>query len=150
MTIPVRGWLVLRCVPSKRLPQHSDQRKWVSFGVERRAFSSESHFDFEISQRFAKMAASEAANGKSRVDQVVHASGEGHVLEGADEVPVLLGELDVADDFELLRVAAAQAVLVGQASDLFRRHNVRSALKSGKTLGMIIVSLHARGGISDQ
>ncbi|MCH7591814.1 MAG: hypothetical protein IH989_03405 [Planctomycetes bacterium] len=65
-------------------------------------------------------------------------------------MPVLLGELDVADDFELLRVAAAQAVLVGQASDLFRRHNVRSALKSGKTLGMIIVSLHARGGISDQ
>ena len=38
----------------------------VTIGVQRRTCSSESQFGFEISQRVAKMAASVAANGKSR------------------------------------------------------------------------------------
>jgi len=66
-TIPAWGRLVLRRVPGKRLPQHSDQRKWVRFGVQTQALSSESHLGLEIRQGFGKMAASEAANGKSRL-----------------------------------------------------------------------------------
>ena len=67
MTDPARGRLVLRRVVGKRPLQHSDQRKWVKFGVHRQAFSSEPQVGLEISQRVAKMAASEAANGKSRL-----------------------------------------------------------------------------------
>jgi hypothetical protein len=41
MTIPARGWLVLRRVAGKRLPQHSYERKRAGFGVQTQAFSSE-------------------------------------------------------------------------------------------------------------
>jgi len=63
------GWLVLRRAAEKRPPLHPDQRKWVKFGVHRQAFSSESQVGFGIRQRFAKMAASVAVNGKSRLKQ---------------------------------------------------------------------------------
>ena len=63
MTNPARARWVLRRAAKERPPQQSDERKWVKFGVHRQAFSSESQFDFEVNQRFAKMAASEAANG---------------------------------------------------------------------------------------
>jgi hypothetical protein len=66
MANPTMGWLVLRRAPGKRPLQQSDRRKWVRFGVHRQAFSSESQFGFEISQRVSTMAASEAANGKFR------------------------------------------------------------------------------------
>jgi len=66
MTTPARARWVLRRAPGKRPPRHSDQREWVKFGVHRQAFSSQPQFGFETKQRFAKMAASEAANGKSR------------------------------------------------------------------------------------
>ena len=66
MTNPGMGWLVLRRVVEKRPPQHPDQRTWVKSGVQRRTFSSESQFGLENRQGFGKMAASEAANGKSR------------------------------------------------------------------------------------
>jgi len=62
------GWLVLRSAAEKRPPQHPDQRTWVKSGVQRRTFSSESQFGLEIRQGFGKMAASEAANGKSRLE----------------------------------------------------------------------------------
>jgi len=62
------GLLLLRRAAEKRPPQHSDERKWVKLSVHRQAFSAESHFGFEIRQRFAKMAASVAANGKSRTN----------------------------------------------------------------------------------
>ncbi len=71
MTNPSTGWLVLRRAAEERPPQHSDQRKWVKLGVHRQAFSSESHFDFDVNQRFAKMAASVAANGKSRPNSLL-------------------------------------------------------------------------------
>ena len=58
----VTGLTVICCTP-----QQSDERKWVKFGVHRQVFSSESQFGFEIRQGFAKIAASEAANGKSRM-----------------------------------------------------------------------------------
>ena len=61
----IAAWM-LRRVVGKRPLQHSDQRKWVKFGVHRQAFSSESQFGLEFRQRFAKMAASEAANWESR------------------------------------------------------------------------------------
>ena len=67
MTIPAKGLLVLRGVPGKCLPQDSDQRKWIKFGDQRQAFSSESHFGFKIRRGFGKMPASDAANGKSRL-----------------------------------------------------------------------------------
>ena len=41
MTIPAKGWLVLRRAAGKRLPQNSVERKWVRFGVQRQEFSSE-------------------------------------------------------------------------------------------------------------
>ena len=59
---------MLRRAVGKRPLQHSDRRKWVKFGVHRQAFSSESQVGFEISQRVAEMAASGAANGKSRIN----------------------------------------------------------------------------------
>ena len=82
MTNPGMGWLVLRSAAEKRSPQHPDQRTWVKSGVQRRTFSSESQFGLEISQRFGKMAASEAANGKSRIhlfDQGSHGIGVTYV-----------------------------------------------------------------------
>jgi len=56
---------------------------------------------------------------------VLHAAGEGHLLEGADEMPVLAAHLLVADDLDLGRVAAAQPLFVGQADEL-DRHRVQA------------------------
>ncbi len=39
MTIPGRGWLLLRRVTSKSLPRRSDKEKWTGSGVEKKAFS---------------------------------------------------------------------------------------------------------------
>ena len=66
MTIPAKGWLVLRRAAGKRLPQNSVERKWVRFGVQRQAFSSDKPLGLEIGQGLGKMAVPEAANGKSR------------------------------------------------------------------------------------
>ncbi len=66
MTTPARVRWVLRRAPGKRPPKHSVQRKCIKLGVRRQVFSSESQFGFQIRQRFAKIAASEVANGKSR------------------------------------------------------------------------------------
>jgi len=63
MTIPVKGWWVLRRAPGKRQPPHFDQPIRVEYGVHRQAFSSEPQFGFEMRQRFAKMAASEVQMG---------------------------------------------------------------------------------------
>ncbi len=67
MTNPAMGWLVLRRAAEKRPPLHPDQRKWGKFFVRKQPFSSESQFGLEIRQGFGKLAASEAANGKSRL-----------------------------------------------------------------------------------
>ena len=55
---------------------------------------------------------------RAPVDLVLHLAGEGHLLERADEVPVLGGRVHVADDLDLARVAAAEAQLVGEADEL--------------------------------
>ena len=86
MTNPARARWGLRRAPKERPPQQSDERKWVKFGVHRRAFSSESKFGFEIRQRFAKMAASEAANGKSRMNRSPSVKGKQARMPG-DSLP---------------------------------------------------------------
>ncbi len=73
MTNPAMGWLVLRRAVEKRPPLHPDQRKWGKFSVHKQPFSSESQFGFEIRQGFGKMAASEAANGKSPFSSIIPA-----------------------------------------------------------------------------
>jgi len=78
MTNPARAQWMLRRAVGKRPLQHSDQRKWVKFGVHRQAFSSEPQVGIEISQRVAKVAASEAANGKSWLE---------HFLQGGSLPP---------------------------------------------------------------
>jgi hypothetical protein len=68
MTIPAKGWLVLRRLSSKRPPQHSVEQKWGGVGVQTQAFSSDCPYGFEIGQRSGRMATSEAVNGKSRLN----------------------------------------------------------------------------------
>ena len=51
MTIPAKGWLVLRRLSSKRPPQHSVERKSGIVGVQTQAFSSDCPDAFEIGQR---------------------------------------------------------------------------------------------------
>ena len=46
--------------------------------------------------------------------------GERHLLERAVEVPVLLRRVEVADDLDVARIAAAEAELVRQADELDR------------------------------
>ena len=66
MTIPARGWLVLRRVAGKRLPQHSVERKWDGVGVQTQALSSDCPHLVDIGQRFGTMVASKAANRQCR------------------------------------------------------------------------------------
>ena len=68
MTIPAWGWLVLRRVAGKRLPQHSEKRKVGRLSVQKRALSVAWSFGFEIGQDPGRVAASEAGNGKFRVN----------------------------------------------------------------------------------
>ena len=51
MTIPAKGWLVLRRLSSKRPPQHSVEQKWGGVGVQSQAFSSDCPDAFEFGQR---------------------------------------------------------------------------------------------------
>ena len=64
--IPAGGWLVLRRVAGKRLPQHSEERKVGRVSVQTRALSVAWSFGFEIGQDPGRIVASEATNGKSR------------------------------------------------------------------------------------
>ncbi len=66
MTIPARRGLLLRRVTRKRPPQHSVKGKWVGFGVQTQALSSDCPHLVEIGQRFGTMAARGVINGKSR------------------------------------------------------------------------------------
>ncbi len=71
MTIPAKGWLVLRRLSSKRPPQHSVEQKWGGVGVQTQAFSSDCPYGIEIGQRSGRMATSEAVNGKSRLKEIM-------------------------------------------------------------------------------
>ena len=61
--LDVHGWLVLRRVAGKRLPQHSVERKWDSVGLHAQALSSDCPHLVDCGQRFGKMVALEGANG---------------------------------------------------------------------------------------
>ena len=67
MTNPARGSLALRCVAGKRFPHHSVAPKQDGLGVQTEALPSAWPFGLNRGQRIGKMAASEAANGKSRI-----------------------------------------------------------------------------------
>ena len=50
---------------------------------------------------------------------MLHTACKGHFLERADEVPVILSGIEVADDVDLARVAAAEAALVGKPHEFY-------------------------------
>ncbi len=66
MTIPARGWLVLRRVAGKHPPQHSEQWKEVRCRVQTQASRQNLRTGLDRRQRSARMTTLEAANGKSR------------------------------------------------------------------------------------
>ncbi len=66
MTNPARGWSVLRRAAGKRLPHPAVARKRDGLGVQTEALPSAWPFGLNRGQRFAKMAAAEAVNGKCR------------------------------------------------------------------------------------
>ncbi len=68
MTNPARARLVLRCVAGKRLPDHSVARTRDGLGVQTEALPSAWPFGLVRGQRMAKIAASDAANGKCRAN----------------------------------------------------------------------------------
>ncbi len=52
--------------------------------------------------------------------------GEGHLLERAVEVPVLLRGIEVADDLDVTHVTAAEALLVREADELAVGHRIHA------------------------
>ncbi len=67
MTIPAKGWLVLRRATDKRLPQHSVERERDGFGVQTQPFSQIVRTALKSDKNVGRMASSEAANGKCRL-----------------------------------------------------------------------------------
>ena len=78
--------------------------------------------------------------------------GEGHLLVGPDEVPALLGGVDIAHHLDVAHVAAAQAELVGEAdvpdrerieAHQLRRHGVDGDLIGARQQHVLDVGNHA-------
>ena len=59
------------------------------------------------------------------VDVVLHARREGHLLERARELPVLLRRILIADDLDVPRIAAAEAEIV-RHPDVLDRHRIHA------------------------
>ena len=105
MTIPAWGWLVLRRVAGKRLPQHSEERKVGRVSVQTRALSVAWSFGFEIGQDPGRIAASEATNGKSRLKSFVRLVGTSVVTRraGEDQLVLVVALLEASCTFLHLR-----------------------------------------------
>ena len=70
MTVPARGWLVLRRAAGKRLSHPFVERKWDGLGVQTSTLSAAWSFGLYRGQGFARMTTLEAVNGKSRSRRV--------------------------------------------------------------------------------
>jgi hypothetical protein len=85
---------------------------------------------------------------------VLHPGGERHLLEGADEVPVLRARLEVSDDLDLAGIPAPQAKVVRHPDELDRhrveahqlcRHRVDGDLVGARQDDVLRVRHHAAG-----
>ena len=68
MTIPAKGWLVLRRAAGERPPQRPDTRKGVRLGVQTQASRQNLRTGLDREHRSATITTLEAANGKYRKD----------------------------------------------------------------------------------